>query len=203
MNRREALQQVAWLMGGAISAPAVLGVLSGCAPKPGASWKPAFLTEEQGAMVAEVAELMIPRTETPGARDVGIPAFIDLMLKDAYPKRDQDRFLAGLRRLEERAQRDYGNAFLKLSGQQRMDLLQAVHDEATAAERELDLPPASLQRPFVLMMKELAMLGFFTSQIGATQVLQYVAIPGAFRACIPLAQAGNGKSWATETSTRF
>ena len=68
MNRREALQQVAWLMGGAISAPAVLGVLSGCTPKAGASWKPAFLTEAQGAMVAEVAELMIPRTETPGAQ---------------------------------------------------------------------------------------------------------------------------------------
>ena len=125
------------------------------------------------------------------------------MLKDAYPKRDQDRFLAGLRELEQRSRREYGNAFLKLPAQQRMELLQAVHDEATAEERKLDLPPASLQRPFVLMMKELAMLGFFTSQIGATQVLQYVAVPGAFRACIPLAEAGNGKTWAVETSTRF
>jgi gluconate 2-dehydrogenase gamma chain len=53
------------------------------------------------------------------------------------------------------------------------------------------------------MMKELTMLGFFTSQTGATQVLQYVAVPGAFRACIPLAEAGNGRTWAVETNTRF
>jgi gluconate 2-dehydrogenase gamma chain len=54
-----------------------------------------------------------------------------------------------------------------------------------------------------LMMKELTLLGFFTSQVGATQVLQYVAVPGGFQACIPVAQAGNGKTWATETSLRF
>ena len=53
------------------------------------------------------------------------------------------------------------------------------------------------------MMKELTLLGFFTSQVGVTQVLQYVAVPGGFQACIPIAQAGNGKTWATETSLRF
>src|SRR4051812_28044950 len=73
MNRREVLQHVAWLMGGAISAPAVLGVLSGCSPKPSAGWHPLFLSKEEGAMVEEVADLMLPRTSTPGARDVGVP----------------------------------------------------------------------------------------------------------------------------------
>ena len=53
------------------------------------------------------------------------------------------------------------------------------------------------------MMKELTMLGFFVSKPGATQVLQYVAVPGGYQACIPIAQAGNGKQWATETSLRF
>jgi len=53
------------------------------------------------------------------------------------------------------------------------------------------------------MMKELTLLGFFSSQAGATQVLQYEAVPGGFQACIPIAQAGNGKQWATETSLRF
>jgi glucoside 3-dehydrogenase (cytochrome c) hitch-hiker subunit len=203
MNRREAIQQVAWLMGGAISAPAILGVLGGCSPKASVTWKPVFLTEAQGAMVADVAELMIPRTDTPGAGDVGVPAFIDLMLKDAYPKRDQERFLSGLAALGEDAKRAHGRGFIELPAQQRMALLQKIHDAAAAEERQLNLPPAQLQRPFVLMMKELSMLGYFTSKVGATQVLQYVAVPGGFRACIPVAQAGNGKTWAVETSTRF
>src|SRR2546421_409751 len=61
----------------------------------------------------------------------------------------------------------------------------------------------TLQRPFILMTKELALLGFFTSRVGATQVLQYVATPGSYQACVPLAQAGNGKTWAVEPGGRF
>ena len=89
MNRRELLQRVAVLMGGAISAPAVLGILNGCTAKQSATWQPLFLSKEEGAMVDEVAELILPRTTTAGAREVGVPAFIDVILKDAYPAEDQ------------------------------------------------------------------------------------------------------------------
>jgi hypothetical protein len=206
MNRREVLQRVALLMGGAISAPAVLGVLNGCSPKPSAGWQPLFLSKEEGAMVEGVADLIIPRTDTPGAREVGVPAFIDVILKDAYPTEDQARFVSGLKDFDAEAQRAHGKPFLELQPAQRASFLQQVHDAATAAEKEQadnDVPAAERKRPFVLMMKELTLLGFFTSQVGATQVLQYVAVPGGFQACIPIAEAGNGKQWATETSLRF
>lgn len=203
MNRREALQQVAWLMGGAISAPAILGILNGCSPRAESGWKPVFLTEEQGELVAEVAEIMIPRTDTPGAKDVGISAFIDIMLRDAYPKEDQERFIASLKEFEAKSRADHERSFLKLEPAQRAALVQSVHDVAITAERQLSLPPAQLRRPFILMTKELTLLGFFTSQAGATQVLQYEAVPGAFHGCIPVSKAGNGKTWALETSTRF
>lgn len=203
MNRREALRQVAWLMGGAISAPAVLGVLKGCSAKQSADWKPLFLSEEQGAIVADIAELIIPRTDTPGAKDVGVPAFIDVMLKDTYPKKDQDRFLAGLKDLDEEAKRPHGQPFLKLSTDERLELVRRLHDSAAAGERELNVPPAQLERPFILMMKELSLLGFFTSEVGVQQVLQYAAVPGSFQACVPLDRAGNGKTWAAEASLRF
>ena len=206
MNRRELLQRVAVLMGGAISVPAVLGVLNGCSPKPGASWHPQFLSTAEGAVVAEVAELILPRTDTPGARDVGVPSFIDVILKDAYPAEDQARFVSGLKDFDAGAQRAHGKPFLELQQAQRLAFLQKVHDEAAAAEKiqaDNDVPASERKRPFVLMMKELTMLGFFVSKPGATQVLQYVAVPGGFQACIPLAQAGNGKQWATETSLRF
>jgi glucoside 3-dehydrogenase (cytochrome c) hitch-hiker subunit len=207
MNRRELIQRVAMLMGGAISAPAVLGVLNGCSPKPsGASWTPQFLSKEEGAVVVDVADLILPRTDTPGAREVGVPAFIDVILKDAYPAEDQARFVSGLKDFDAEAQRTHDKPFLELPQAQRMAFLQKVHDEATAAEKtqaDSEVPPSERKRPFVLMMKELTLLGFFTSQVGATQVLQYVAVPGGFQACIPLARAGNGKQWATETSLRF
>lgn len=70
-----------------------------------------------------------------------------------------------------------------------------------AGENELD--DSRENRPFILMTKELTMLGFFTSEVGATQVLQYLAVPGTFRGCLPLSEAGNGKTWATEMSQAF
>jgi hypothetical protein len=203
MNRRELLQRVTWMMGGAISAPAVLGVLSGCSAKKEAAWQPVFLSKEQGALVAEVVEIMIPRTDTPGAKDVGVPAFIDTMLKDVYTQEDRDRYVSGLQAFDEAARRQHGKPFMELSKAQQTEMVQAFNDAAAAEELSFDPPPKPLRRPFILMTKELALLGFFTSEPGATQVLQYAAVPGGYQACVPVAQAGNGKTWAQETSRRF
>lgn len=205
MNRREAIRRVALLMGGAVSAPAILGVLAGCSAEPAtdAEWKPVYLTQAQAALVAEVAEIMIPRTDTPGAKDVGIPAFIDKMLKDVYPKDEQARFVAGLADFETRAKREHGRAFLELEPALRATMVKQAHDPAVEAERASSLPVAKRARPFILTMKELTLLGYFTSEPGATQILQYRPVPGAYHACVPLAQAGKGRTWATETSYRF
>lgn len=203
LNRRELLQRVAYLMGGAISAPAVLGLLNGCTAKQEASWQPVFLSKEQGALVSEVAEIMIPRTATPGAKDAGVPAFIDTMLKDVYAQEDRERYVEGLKAFDDAARTAYSKPFVELSKVQQTELVRKVHDEAVAVELAYDPPPTTQRRPFILMTKELSLLGFFTSKPGATQVLQYVAVPGSYQACIPLAQAGNGKAWATETSGRF
>jgi hypothetical protein len=204
IDRRELLKRVAYLMGGAISAPAVMSVLQGCSPKkPTGEWTPSFLTPEQGAVVAAVAEIMIPRTDTPGAKDVGVPGFIDTILRDAYPKHDQERYLTGLGQFDDQARKVHGKAFVEIEPQQQTALVREFHDAAINAAREEELAPRRDERPFILMTKELTMLGFFTSEAGATQVLQYVAVPGPFRGCLPLAEAGNGKTWATETSQAF
>jgi gluconate 2-dehydrogenase gamma chain len=194
MDRREALKRTAWIMGGVVSAPAILGVLKGCAAKPSIDWKPVFLSEDQGILVSEVAEIIIPKTDTPGAKETGVPGFIDLMLKDVYGKEDQDRFMAGLQEFDEAAKKEYGESFVELSPEDQAAFVKKIHDAAVEAEKATTPAP---KRPFILMAKELTMLGFFTSEPGATQVLQYVAVPGAYKGCIPLSEAGNGKTWAT------
>jgi gluconate 2-dehydrogenase gamma chain len=207
MNRREVIQQVTWLMGGTISAPAVLAVLNGCSPKPGASWQPLFLSKEEGAVVEAVADLIIPRTDTPGAREVGVPSFIDVILKDVYPAEDQARFVSSLKDFDAEAQRAHGKPFLELQPAKQLSFLQQAHDAAVDAEKEQDaardIPASQRKRPFVLMVKELTLLGYFTSQVGVTQVLQYEPVPGRFQPCVPVTEAGNGKTWATEVSLRF
>jgi len=203
ISRRELLQRVAGLMGGAISAPAMLGILQGCKPSPVSGWKPLFLTEPQGASVAEIADIMIPRTDTPGAKDLGVPAFIDLMLKDVYQDADRTRFITGLSELEALARGEHEKDFMALDQEKRASLVQRVHDAAVAEAKDLPPGAALLRRPFILITKELTLLGYFASETGATKVLQYEAVPGAFHACVPLAEAGNGHTWAGETSLRF
>ena len=193
MDRREALRRTAWIMGGVISAPAIAGILKGCKAEPSIDWKPQFLTQDQATLVTQVSEIIIPKTDTPGAKDVGVPSFIDLVIKDCYSKEDQDRFMEGLKSFDEEAKKAYGDPFAELEPEQQLEFVKKTHDGAVTAEREAQPTPP---RPFILTMKELTMLGYFTSKVGATEVLQYEAVPGSYKGCIPLTEAGNGKTWA-------
>lgn len=193
MDRREALRKTALLMGAAVSASALTGILQGCKATPELTYTPQFFTEDQARIVMEVAEIIIPKTDTPGAKDTGVPGFIDLMLKDCYKKEDQDRFISGLTSFEEEAKKAYGDSFIYCKPEQQVELVTKVHAAALAEAKE----NREAKRPFILMAKELTLLGFFTSEPGATQVLQYIAVPGSYKGCIPLAEAGNGKTWAT------
>ena len=191
INRREALRKTALMMGAAVSASALAGLLQGCKTTPELTYVPKFFTEDQGRLVMEVAEIIIPKTDTPGAKDVGVPGFIDTMLKDCYKKEDQDRFLEGLNAFDEEAKKAYSDSFIYCKPEQQAELVKKTHDAAIAEAKE----NREAKRPFILMTKELTLLGFFTSEPGATQVLQYEAVPGAYHGCVPLSQVG--KTWAT------
>lgn len=193
MDRREALRRTAWIMGGVISAPAIMGVLKGCTAKPTIDWKPVFVSEDQGILIGQVADIIIPKTDTPGAKEVGVPGFIDLMLKDVYTKEEQDKYLASLKAFNEAAEKEHGDPFIELSPETQTAFVKKLHEEVV--KDYSDKAPA--YRPFIMTTKELTMLGFFTSEVGATQVLQYVAVPGSYKGCLPLSEAGNGKTWAT------
>src|SRR5690348_12530329 len=201
MDRREALVRVAGLMGGMLSASALLAVekvYAGAAAQGVGSSGNSILSGSQRAIVSGVVDIMIPRTETPGALDVGVPDFIDVMIRDVYSPGDRDRYLTGLAAFDAAAISQHGQTFVALESTQRVDLVRKVHDAAIAEERRLRSQHARVQRPFILLTKELTLLGFFTSQVGATRVLQYVAVPGSWHGCLPLEQAGNGKTWAVE-----
>lgn len=193
IDRREALRKTALLMGAAVSASALSGILQGCKAAPELTYTPSFFTEDQARIMMEVAEIIIPKTDTPGAKDAGVPGFIDVMLKDCYKKEDQDRFIEGLTAFDEEAKKAYGDSFIYCKPEQQVEHVTKAHAAALTEAKE----NKEAKRPFILMAKELTLLGFFTSEPGATQVLQYVAVPGSYKGCIPLAEAGNGKTWAT------
>jgi len=200
MNRREAIQRTAMVLGYAISAPALAGVLHGCKATPELTYVPVFFTEDQALTLSELAEIIIPKTATPGAKEVGVPAFIDSMLKEVYKKEEQDKFLNGLTEFEEDAQKTYGSSFGECKVEERVAHFKKHHDAAiasmgTGGPTGWWNTAGGADKPFVLKVKELTLLGFFTSEPGATQVLQYNAVPGPFKGCVPLTEVG--KAWAT------
>jgi Gluconate 2-dehydrogenase subunit 3 len=175
MNRREAVQRVALLMGGVLSAPLMAGVM-GQVINTGNS---VTVSAEQEAFLAEVADIIIPTTDTPGAKAAGAEKFIVRVMRDCYKKEDQDKFYAGLAKLDADSKAKFGKGFVELDTAQKNEMvkLATVND-----------------KPFFLRIKELTVTGYFTSEIGATKALAYLPIPGKFQGCVPL-KPGQ-KAWA-------
>jgi len=196
MNRREWLKNMSVLAVGAIAGPSLLAVFDAHAASQKPGTKPQFLNPAQYTLVGAVADIMIPRTDTPGAVDAGVPLFIDQMFFAAYTKEEQTRYVTAMAAFDKAG----GKPFLQLDEAQRKALVTKLHTEALAVPKGTTPAPAA---DFVMMSKKLTMMGFFLSQPGCTQVLQYAPVPGAWHGDIPLKDAGNGKAWAVETSLKI
>jgi hypothetical protein len=187
--RREALRRAALLLGGVISAPTIAGVLAGCDSRRASTgtWTPLALTTKQAALVAMIAEQIIPETDTPGARAASVDVFIDKMLSEHYSTEDKQRVLAGLATIDARTWRECDRNFLDCSAEQQRTVLEIIDQEAFAA-------PGQREAHWFRTLKELTVLGYYTSEIGATQELRHVAVPGRADGCVPFAQIG--RTWA-------
>ena len=189
IDRREALKRTALMMGGALSAPTLLSILQGCSATPEPNWKPAFFTQEQALNIMEMAETIMPATDTPGAKALGVPAFIEQMVNEVYLSADKIKFMKGLDTLISECEEKMGSSFYELAEEERYAFLNTKNEELKAS---LNSP----EKPFFWSLKELTLLGYFTTEVGCTQVLQHVLVPGRYDACAPLQEVGEGRTWA-------
>ncbi|AYQ33467.1 gluconate 2-dehydrogenase subunit 3 family protein [Runella sp. SP2] len=200
MNRRDAIARVALLMGGTLSAPSLMAFGEGSSAKQvvGAAFS---LTSAQKTLVAEIAEHIIPKTSTPGAKEAGVGPFIEMMLADCYKPQEQQNFLDGLADLDERATKAHGKKFLDTSSAEQVAILKQVEKDTIELMKSANVQQVKVGdnvdkevvsskklkgTPFWRLLKELTLFGYFTSEQGATQALEYVPIPGRYDACIPL-----------------
>jgi gluconate 2-dehydrogenase gamma chain len=185
MRRREVLRRAAWLLGGAISAPAALAILQGCsakdAPKP-ADWTPKFFKGNEAAVVTAIADAILPKTDTSGALDANVPAFIDSMMSEVYAPDAQRHFHDGCAEFE-----SSGKDFLKQDKAAQTATVRQALESALSTEQA--------QRPFILMVRELTLLGFYTSQVGINENMQYEAVPTVYHGCVPVSQMKKPVYW--------
>lgn len=150
---------------------------------------PQVFTRRQDETVTAIAERIIPETDTPGARAARVNEFIDIMLAEWVNDDDRDSFIRGLVLIDVRATDTHGSRFVDLSSDQQDDLLASLDAEVTAL-READLAPAD---HFFQRMKWFTLYGYYTSEIGATQELAQVIIPGRYDPCGPVRRDASGQ----------
>ena len=156
------------------------------------------------AFLDEIAETILPETSSPGAKAAKTGAFMALMVTDAYTDRAREVFRTGMTQIDAACTAVHGVAFMAASPAQRLALLETL-DREQKTEMDARAPAPTNRAPvaetpdngpahYFRMMKELAMLGYFTSEIGCTRALRYIESPGRFDPCAPLAPGD--RSWA-------
>jgi hypothetical protein len=186
LSRRDAIRGLTFTFG--VAATGLAG--RAAAATTALPWTPTALTSDEARLVDVVAELIIPKTDTPGAREAGVPQFVDRALADYYNKAQAERLRAGLARMDADARAAHGDVFVALTPQQQTDLLSGYDREAAAAQGQ-----ATGEPHFFPLLEDLVTVGYFTSEPGATVALRYDPVPGAYHGCVPLAELGRG--WAT------
>lgn len=178
MNRRDAVQYISLLLGGTLVGGNVF--LSGCKSETGV--KKAFSAED-AAYLDEVANTILPDTaSSPGARAAKVGQFMIVMVNDCYEEKDQKVFHEGMAKLNDFSNKTYGSDFVKLNDQQKHDLLVKLDGEQKEFMKNKKKEDPS---HYFRMMKELTMLGYFTSEIGSTKARRYVETPGKYDGAFP------------------
>jgi hypothetical protein len=176
MSRRQAVLRIALLMGGALVGSRAL--LSGQAIAGKTS--PAF-TDLDRAFLDEIGDTIIPPTDIPGAKAVGIGAFIAMMVTDCYDDRHHAAVREGLVAINDAAVRKFSKSFVACSPPERTELLNAIDAE----QRVHGEPPADAPPHYFRMMKQLTVLGFFSSEIGCTRAIRFIEVPGSYNGSYP------------------
>lgn len=166
MHRRAAISRITLILGGALSAPTLSALLSGCTAPPAENFAPKFLSPGQFELIGRLANLIIPDTDTPGARAAGVDRFIDELLSQYYPHAAATEFQSMLSAFDK--------AF-DLTNRSDDEIVESLLNQDTAAFSPDYVPPGdeSLNPlSFHRLLKELVVSGYYTSEIGMKEELR-------------------------------
>ena len=186
LHRRNAIKQLASFCGLALSATSLDLIAASAKTKNTLEASPGLLNANQLALIRQLGEVIIPTTETPGAIAAGVHTFISHYAADAFSLQEQQQLLLGLEKIEKASKKLWHKTFIKASSKQQISLL----TDMEKAQGEFD----SHDRIFFKQLKGLVIFGYYTSEIGATQELAYLAIPGGFKGDVKFTTVG--KAWA-------
>jgi Gluconate 2-dehydrogenase subunit 3 len=170
MQRRTAIKNIALTIGGAIALPSWANAWSRAAIS-----SPSSLSFAEENLLAEIVETIIPKTDTPGAKEMGIHTFVAKMIKDCYDKKAQAVFTKGLELVENTAKNTHSKSFVSCDAIQKLALLNQFSKSENEAEKA-----------FLQLVKSLAIRGYLSSEYVMTNLRKYELIPARYHGCVPI-----------------
>lgn len=191
MNRRKAIYSILVLGGGAAATYTGFKYYN-INKEPNLAY-----LDDNALLIDELSGIIIPTTNTPGAKDVEAYKFIITLVKEVADTKTQNNFIDGLKDMKQYSHQKFDKPFLQLTGQQKQQVLKYFYEEGENFSGKLGKARNKLLgKSFFDILREYTTIAFCTSQKGATQALAYNYIPGQYKSCIPL-QKGQA-SWATK-----
>ncbi len=192
MDRRSALKKTG-LLAGAVAMPSMLSLLQSCKNEARLTWKPEFFTKEEAKTIGVLVDMILPRTDTPGALDVKVDVFIDRVIARAYDEEGQQSMRAEIAKFNSLCKDNYGANFVDLNEDRRIEVLKAA--EKSNGKFSLGVWGTSIGEQeeigFYRSIKSMAIWAYFTSEEIGKNVLNYDPIPGDYEGCKPLSEIGN------------
>ncbi|MFT6333900.1 MAG: gluconate 2-dehydrogenase gamma chain [Saprospiraceae bacterium] len=184
MERRDILKASAIFLGYGLVGGTSVAVLNGCKADTGDGWTPSFFSQEEVGMLAEVAERIIPKTDTPGAKDALVHRYLDEAVSFNFDDDEKIMIKKGIGLFNELANSKFKKKFVDLNPEEMDNVIQQTADNAKVNVKGDNRPQIFPQ------IKGMVAAGFFTSEVGATQALVYLSVPGPYQGCVPLSSVG-------------
>jgi hypothetical protein len=193
MDRRSALKKAGVLAGSAVAIPSFFSLLQSCKSETRLGWQPLFFTEIEAKTIAAILDMILPRTDTPGALDVKSDIFIDKVIAKTYVEEAQAKMRSEIAAFNSECEKNFGGAFIKLNASDREKVLQAAEKNSGKFSPGVWGTAVGKQETigFYRSIKSMAIWAYFSSEEIGEKVLAYDPVPGTFEPCIPLSEGQN------------
>ncbi len=214
MDRRRVLKNMGLSLGYIVATPTLLGIVQSCKSEPAITWTPEFLTNDQGAVLTKLVDIILPKTDTPSASEVQADIFIDKFAKDVMETEQQEFFKMSMGKFMDKALADSGSetiadltaedlepvlsSALKYSKEDQTKMFESIttYNEALANGETPTLDDETSRFAFANNLRGMTIWGYKASEYIGEEVLAYLPVPGEYVACEDVNELTQGKAWS-------
>ena len=214
MDRRKALKNLGLAMGYTVATPTLVGIMQSCQGEPVMEWAPDFFTKEQGSVLTQLVDIILPKTDTPSASEVQVNLFIDRFINEVADKEQQDFTKMSMGRFLEKATKAAGKekavdlsseelektlaSTLKISKDQEKKNGEALEAYQMGLKdgKQAIIDDEVASHAFASNLRGMTIMGYKTSEYIGEEVLSYLPVPGEYIGCGDLQELTGGKAWS-------